>query len=156
MRPITVTQPWPRGSLAIALVAALAGGCFSSEKPSQKQNPPMKQTPNQAPPPAAITRGEKGSMTGEVLRFRETTSNTLSNKDVGVSNIFERELPDEQGVIAPRLSAVLVIHDPHTDAIRRETVFAGNIVSIGGDRYTVVSVELGKGSPGWISLRQVK
>lgn len=95
-------------------------------------------------------------MTGEVLKFRETTSNTLSNKDVGVSNIFERDLPDEQGVIAPRLSAVLVIHDPHTDEIRRETVFAGNIVSIGDDRYSVVSVERGQGSPGWISLRQVK
>jgi hypothetical protein len=153
---MTVTRPWPGCSLAIALAAALAGGCASSEKPSQNQNPPTNQTPDQTPPPAAITRGEKGSMTGEVLKFRETTSNTLSNKDVGISNIFERDLPDEKGVIAPRLSAVLVIHDPHTDEIRRETVFAGNIVSIGGDRYSVVSVELGKGEPGWISLRQVK
>ena len=94
-------------------------------------------------------------MTGEVLKFRETTSNTLSNKDLGISNIFERDLPDDKGVIAPRISAVLVIHDPRTDEIQRETVFAGNIVSIGGDRYCVVSVERGNGSPGWISLRQV-
>lgn len=95
-------------------------------------------------------------MTGEVLKFRETTSNTLSNKDVGISNIFERDLPDDKGTIAPRVSGVLVIHDPKTDEIQRETVFAGSVVSIGGDRYCVVSVELGKGSPGWVSLRQVK
>jgi len=95
-------------------------------------------------------------MTGELLKFRETTSNTLSNKDVGISNIFERDLPDDKGVIASRMSAVLVIHDPVTDEIQRETVFEGKIVSIGGDRYCVVSVEIGKGSPGWLSLRQVK
>jgi hypothetical protein len=95
------------------------------------------------------------TMAGDVLRFRETTSNTLSSKDVGISNIFERDLPDEKGAVASRLSAVLVIHDPDTDEIRREIVFAGNVVSIGGDRYRVENVERGKDAPGWVSLRRV-
>jgi hypothetical protein len=95
-------------------------------------------------------------MTDELLKFRETTSNTLSSKDVGISNIFERELPDDTGNVASRLSAVLVIHDPQTDELRRETVFDGSVVSIGADRYCVVSVERGQAGPGWISLRRVK
>jgi hypothetical protein len=95
-------------------------------------------------------------MTDDVLKFRETTNNTLSNRDVGVGNIFERKLPDDKGVVADRLSAVVVIHDPKTDEIRRETVFAGSVVSIGDSKYCIVSVERGKDAPGSIALRQVK
>jgi hypothetical protein len=94
-------------------------------------------------------------MDGDVLRFRETTSQTLSDKDVGISNIFERDIPDEKGVVAKRMSAVLVIHDPMTDEIKRETVFAGSVVAIGGDRYRVLSVDAGTDAPGWISLKKV-
>jgi hypothetical protein len=58
-------------------------------------------------------------------------------------------------VTASRLSAVLVIHDPDTDAIDRKTVFDGNEVAIGKDRYCVVKVERGNDAPGWVSLRKL-
>jgi hypothetical protein len=95
-------------------------------------------------------------MTDDLFKFRETTSNTLSSHDVGIADIYERDLLDEKGVSAPRISAVVVVHDPKTDAIQRHTVFAGNVVSIGSDRYCVESVEPGKSSPGWVSFRRLK
>jgi hypothetical protein len=153
---MTITRRLPGASFTIAL-AVLACGCGSSEKTSQNQATNQTiQTLNPMPSPAATARCEGRSMMGEVLKFKETTNNTLSNKHVGVSNIFERDLPDDKGVIGSRMSAVLVIHDPSTDAIERKTVFAGNIVTFGDDRYCIITVEFGKGSPGWISLRQVK
>jgi hypothetical protein len=51
---------------------------------------------------------------------------------------------------------VVVVHDPKTDAIRRHTVFAGYVISVGSDHYCIESVESGKSSPGWVSFRQLK
>jgi len=92
----------------------------------------------------------------DVQRLRETTQPTLSDCAVGIGNIFERDLPDEHGVVAPRMSAVLVISDRKTGESRREKVFAGSVVSIGGDRYCVVSVEEGETSPGWVTVRKLR
>jgi len=94
-------------------------------------------------------------MQDEVLRFRETTNPTVSGNQVGISNIFERDLPDAKGVVGPRISAVLVIFDPATQQSRRETVATGSTVAIGADHYCVVSVEAGKSAPGWVSLRKL-
>ncbi len=149
-----LTRELSQAALATALAAGLAGGCSTSERPSQSQ--PVKQILPTRSSPAATAPCEKESMSGDVLKLRESTSNPLSNKDVGISNIIERELPDDQGTVASRVSCVLVIHDPKTDEIQRETVFAGQTVSIGSDRYCVVSVEPGKGAPGWVSLRALK
>jgi hypothetical protein len=90
-----------------------------------------------------------------VLRLRETTSSPVSNHQVGISNIFQRDLADAQGIVAPRMSAVLVIFDPVTSQLRRETVVTGSVVAIGADLYSVVSVEEGKRIPGWVSLRRL-
>ena len=90
--------------------------------------------------------------TGAVLGLRETTSNQLSGRDVGVSNIFERKLADGHGVVALRMSAILVIHDPDSDEITRPTVVAGSVVTIGADRYCVVEVNAGHDGPGALSL----
>jgi len=94
-------------------------------------------------------------MGSDVLRLRETTNPTLSEYDVGIGNIYERDLPDENGVVAPRLSAVLVIHNPTTGEIRRETVVVGSTVVIGADRYCVVKLEEGQTSPGWVSVSKL-
>lgn len=91
----------------------------------------------------------------QVLRFRATTNQTLSDRQVGISNIFERELPDDTGMVAKVMSAQLTIFDPKTDAIRREYVFAGQTVEIGGGRYKIVSVEEGTDGPGWVSMQPV-
>lgn len=101
--------------------------------------------------PAPATAACDGR-TGDVLVFRETTSNQLAQRDVGVSNVFERDLPDAAGATAKRLSAVLVIHDPATDAVARATVFAGSTVLVGAERYCVVTVAKGEGTPGSVSL----
>jgi len=50
------------------------------------------------------------------------------------------------------MSAVLVIHNPTTGEIRRETVVVGSTVVIGADRYCVVKLEEGQTSPGWVSV----
>ena len=87
--------------------------------------------------------------------IRETTQTELSGHLVGVGNIWERNLPDESGVIAPRLSATLSIQDLASKAERHERVFAGVNISLGADRYEVVSVAEGQSEPGSITLRQV-
>ena len=87
--------------------------------------------------------------------IKETTQTQLSNHLVGVGNIWERKLPDEHGVIAPRLSATLSIQDLDSKAERHERVFAGVNILLGADRYEVVRVEEGQTEPGSITLRQV-
>lgn len=89
------------------------------------------------------------------LTIRETAQPALSGYWVGVGNIWERELPDEQGIIAPRLSASLMIRDPASGQTRHEKVFTGNILTLGADRYLVVSVEEGDAAPGAIVLRRL-
>jgi hypothetical protein len=93
--------------------------------------------------------------TDETQRLRETTQPTLSDRLVGIGNIFERDVPDASGVVAARLSAVLVITDPTTQQSRRETVIEGSVVTIGGDRYCVVELEAGTREPGWVSIRKL-
>lgn len=93
-------------------------------------------------------------MSNDEIRIRETTQPTISGHTVGVGNIWERELPDETGVIAPRLSASLTIEDLATKEIRHEKVFTGSVVSLGADRYSVVNIEEGESSPGAIILRK--
>jgi hypothetical protein len=87
--------------------------------------------------------------------IRETTQTEISGHLVGVGNIWERELPDEDGVIAPRLSATLSIFNLASQEERSEKVFAGKVVILGADRYEVVRVEEGETQPGSITLRQL-
>jgi len=79
----------------------------------------------------------------------------MSGRRIGIANILERELPDESGVVALRMSALLNIHDPETGTSIKEKVFAGSMVSIGVDRYCVVKVEQGTTSPGWVTVRKL-
>ena len=92
-------------------------------------------------------------MSDDELRIRETTQPVLSGYLVGVSNIWERE---PQGGAAGRVAAMLSITDPASRQTRREEVFEGTIVSVGADRYCVVSVEEGKSAPGWITMRKMR
>lgn len=109
-----------------------------------------------APQPTASAGAcEEDRMAEDVLKLRQTTQTELSERRVGVANILERDLPDEHGVVASRMSALLNVHDPKTGESVKEKVFVGSVVSIGADRYCVVSVEQGKASPGSISLRKL-
>lgn len=94
-------------------------------------------------------------MASDEMTIRETTQPTISGHLVGVSNIWERELPDDKGVIAPRLSASLSIQDLASNQVRNEKVFAGSILLLGPDRYCVVSIEEGGATPGAITLRKL-
>jgi hypothetical protein len=95
-------------------------------------------------------------MNHEEITIRETTQPTISGHLVGVSNIWERDLPDGQGVVASRLSATLSILDLASQQTRIEKVFAGSILSLGADRYCVAKVEAGKSAPGTITLRKTE
>jgi hypothetical protein len=108
------------------------------------------QASNQAGCSVAQTR------TNDPIRIRETTMVELSGHRVGISNIWERELPDENGTVLPRMSATVSLVNVAT---RREQpdfhVFAGSIFSIGGDRYCVDEVEEGSSTPGNVYLHKV-
>jgi hypothetical protein len=97
----------------------------------------------------------EGSMTDDELTIRETTQPTISGHLVGVGNIWERELPDDQGVLEPRLSARLSIQNLTSQETRVEQVFAGSVIMLGADRYCVVNVEEGESAPGAITLRKL-
>ncbi|BAZ32087.1 hypothetical protein NIES4074_45890 [Cylindrospermum sp. NIES-4074] len=102
-------------------------------------------------------------MTSNEITIKESTQPTISGHLVGVSNIWERELPDDQGAIAsggrfaiaPRMSASLSIQDIASEQTRAEKVFAGSVLSLGADRYCVVNVEEGNSTPGMITLRKI-
>lgn len=145
---------------AVILAIVQATGCGQSTAtpgpaPAASPTAAGSTAPARPPAPAAATDCQENRMQDEVLRFRETTNPTVSDHQVGISNIFERDLPDAKGVVGPRISAVLVIFDPATRQSRRETVATGSTVAIGADRYCVVSVEEGKNGPGWVSLRKL-
>lgn len=94
-------------------------------------------------------------MTSDEITIRETTQPTISGHLVGVGNIWERELPDDKGIIASRLSASLSILDLASEQTRSEKVFTGSIISLNADRYCVVNVEEGIAEPGTITLRKI-
>jgi hypothetical protein len=87
--------------------------------------------------------------------IRETTVATLSQRSVGVANIFERKLPDESGAVAPRMSAKVSIMSEEAGEDRDETVIAGSVITIGADRYCVVEVQPGAGAPGHITVERL-
>jgi hypothetical protein len=87
------------------------------------------------------------------IAIRETTQGEVSNVIVGVRNIWERELPDEDGAIATRMSASVSVHDPVSGALHDQHVYAGSIVLLGGVRYRVLRVAPGDHAPGWLTLR---
>lgn len=94
-------------------------------------------------------------MSGDRLNVRETTQQQIANHRVGVSNIFERELADASGTVAPRVSAQLVITSPGTPDVRRELVHAGSIVQLGSERYCVVAIEEGTSAPGSLTFEKL-
>ena len=94
-------------------------------------------------------------MSNDEITIRETTQPAISGHLVGVSNIWERNLPDNRGVIASRLSATVTIRDVASHETRVERVFAGSVLALGTDHYCVVRVEPGKSAPGAITLRKM-
>ena len=94
-------------------------------------------------------------MTEKDMTIRETTQAAISGCLVGVGNIWERELADDKGETANRMSASLSI----TDVTSREThvikVFAGGAFTVGADRYYVVDVREGEKAPGSITIRKL-
>ena len=89
------------------------------------------------------------------MTIRETTQPAIGNHLLGVSNIWERELPDDRGVVAARLSATLNIADPATGEARREFVIVGSEFSLGAERYRVVNIDEGASDLGAITVRRI-
>jgi hypothetical protein len=56
----------------------------------------------------------------------ETTSPQIAGRGVGVGNIFERELPGLDGVVAERMSASVALYDPVTKAEDKVEVIVGS------------------------------
>jgi hypothetical protein len=115
-------------------------------------------TPKKTPNPLVVSSNchslEKVKISDEII-IEQNTVGTISNHAVGVSNIFERELPDDKGVIALRMSANLSIWDIASQQTRHEKVFAGKVITLGTDRYCVVHVKYGESSSGSVTLRKI-
>jgi hypothetical protein len=142
-------------------VVALAVQTLACAEPRSNPSPAGKEsTAGQAgagaATPPSVTRCEEARMEKEVLKFRETSNPTLSDRQVGISNIYERDLADDSGIVAPRLSAVLVIHNSSSNDSRRQTVVVNSSVEIGADTYCVTAIEEGKNEPGSVSFRKVR
>jgi len=95
------------------------------------------------------------AMTDVGITIGETTQPALSDHLVGVSNIWERDLPNGHGTTTPRMSAQLSITDPSTRIARTEFVSEDDTIQIGDDRYRVIAVTAGRSAPGWIVVRRV-
>lgn len=95
------------------------------------------------------------AMTDSGITIGETTQPALSGYLVGVSNIWERELPGRDGTLATRMSAQLSIFDPSTRTARTEFVGADDTIELGGDRYRVAAVTAGRSAPGSIVVRRL-
>ncbi len=106
-------------------------------------------------PPPVSPRCGAAIATGAVCSIVETTNPTVSGRQVGVADIFERELPGDDGGLGMRLSAALVVHEPDTQTEAHHTVVTGTIVTIGLDGYRVTRIEAGKERPGFIVLERV-
>jgi hypothetical protein len=91
----------------------------------------------------------------EEMTIRETTQPRIANHLVGVGNIWERELPDEEGVVASRLSASVSITNPNTRETRQQFVFVGSTLSLGQERYLVVDIDEGDSELGAIKVRRI-
>lgn len=104
---------------------------------------------------AVIAASPEDSMVEGEITVRETTQPSLSGHLVGVSNIWERNLPDDHGIVAQRMSAQLSILEVATRATRTEYVAPGSTLTLGQDRYRVISVSEGRTAPGMIVLRKL-
>jgi hypothetical protein len=94
-------------------------------------------------------------MSDDEITITETTVAKISGYRVGVGNVWERQLKDDQGVTALRMSASMAIFDPDSGQEYERKVFAGNTVSLGTDRYLVVKVHEGASGLGSITLRKI-
>jgi hypothetical protein len=96
------------------------------------------------------------TMAGEDISIRETSQPEISGHLVGVSNIWERELPDADGLIENRPSASVTIQDLVTKQTQVVKVIVGSVLSLGADNYKVISIEEGKAAPGAIVLHKLE
>lgn len=142
-----IDGPVARRALAAWVLAAAAGAGCRAPRASPVTGPAAS---NEV---LTCTPGEH--MSSDEMTIQETTQPAISGHLVGVSNIWERSLPDGQGVVASRLSATVTIRDVASQQTRVERVFAGSVLSLGADQYCVVRVEPGKSAPGAITLRKL-
>lgn len=90
------------------------------------------------------------------LTIRETTQAAIGNHFVGVANIWDRDLPDDAGVIAPRLSAHVFVSEQTSSDSQRHTVTIGSTFAVGDAEYQLIDIDEGRGEPGSITVRRMK
>jgi hypothetical protein len=128
-----------RGLLFAALVATSA--CTSK--------------PAETPRERIALCGAGSPEVGQTCHIHETTNPAIAARHVGVGNIFARELPGADGVLATRMSAAVVVFDPETKKEESQTVIVGSIVPIGAERYQVIAIHSGRDMPGSIVLKRL-
>ena len=113
-------------------------------------------------PPARAPDGREKTETcaveskvGVPCRIDETTNPQIGTHEVGVSNLFDRELPGPDGVVAMRKGAAISVYDRETKKEEHHKVTIGTVIPIGNTSYRVVAIEYGHVGPGWIILERI-
>ena len=93
-------------------------------------------------------------MSSDII-IKENTQPAIGPYFVGVGNIWERDTPDANGVIARRMTATVAATHASTKQERTEQVFAGSVLTLGDSRYAVVDISEGHAGVGSITLRKI-
>ncbi len=91
-----------------------------------------------------------------VIEIVETTNVVITDHQVAVGNIWERELPDTDGNVAMRMSASLSIMCNETGEEWNEFVIEGDLIDLNENTYEVRSIDPGDNSRGLLTLVEVE
>lgn len=90
----------------------------------------------------------------EGVVIRENTQANILHYRIGVANIWERDLPDDQGRIKSQMSATVAIFNTQTEESREEKVRVGSLITLdAGHQYRVLKIDEGDGEIGSITIQ---
>lgn len=95
------------------------------------------------------------SRAGDVCTIAETTNPEIEGQQVGVADIFERDLAGPDGIVAKRRSAFVAIYDPISKVDEHHIVIVGAVLQIGAVHYRVRDIDVGDDAPGWLVLERM-
>ena len=93
-------------------------------------------------------------MSSEVIAIKETAQRMVSGHRVAVGDVFHRDLPDAEGEVSTKLSALLMLTAPDGKE-SKQIVAVGSDVTLGADRYCVVRIDAGTKTPGTLHLQRI-
>ncbi len=135
------------GRVSILVALTIATGCNGQKTPPADTPADQQQASACGPAPA----GTKA----QTLTIREATSPEFAGHQVAPTNIFERDLPDDTGKVARRVSSRLSIMQRATRKEWTEMVILGSRIQLGNETWCVEQLVMGESEPGSMTLRRM-